>query len=67
MKKILKGKVNMRKVRYFITKEANTITITGTFEVSDTTTEEEINDMVAAEVAANVHGNKWSADWKFID
>ena len=43
----------MRKVRYFITEEADTIT--GTFEVSDTTTEEEIDDMVTAEVAVNIH------------
>lgn len=55
----------MRKVRYFITEEADTIT--GIFEVSDTTTEEEIDDMVTAEVAVNVHGNKWSANWEFIE
>ena len=61
----MKGKINMRKVRYFITEEADTIT--GTFEVSDTTTEEEIDDMVTAEVAVNIHGNKWSADWEFVE
>lgn len=36
----------MRKVRYFITEEADTIT--GTFEVSDTTLEEVIENMAAA-------------------
>lgn len=55
----------MRKVKYFITEEAETII--GTFEVSDTATEDEIEDMVIAEVAVNVYGNKWSADWEFID
>ncbi len=55
----------MRKVRYFITEEAETIT--GTFEVSNTATEDEIGDMVTAEVAVKVHGNKWSAEWEFVD
>ena len=55
----------MRTVRYFITEDVDTII--GTFEVSDTATEEEIGDMVTAEVAVNVHGNKWSADWEFVE
>lgn len=55
----------MRKVRYFITEEADTMT--GTFEVSNTATEDEIGDMVIAEVAVKIHGNKWFADWEFID
>lgn len=54
----------MRKVRYFITEEAETIT--GEFEVVDTATEDEINDMLTAEVAVKVHGNKWEAEWEFI-
>lgn len=57
----------MRKVRYFITEEAETETMTGIFEVSDTATEDEIGDMVTAEVAVKVHGTKWSADWEFVD
>lgn len=55
----------MRKVRYFIIEEAETMT--GIFEVADTATEDEIGDMVTAEVAVKVHGNKWTAEWEFVD
>lgn len=55
----------MRKIRYFITEESDTIT--GEFEVADTATEDEISDMLTAEVAVKVHGNKWSAEWEFVD
>lgn len=55
----------MKKVKYFITEEDETIT--GEFEVADTATEDEIGDMVTAEVAVRVHGNKWTAEWEYVE